>query len=257
MKRRVKTLVFDVSGVLRDSKQVMKKSYEVAFAEAGVDVKVDIDVIYKLRGLPTFNDLRNSIRLLVGTKGDIHGSVVRTKTANELLTAEMNGRPVDDALTERIRTSFRIEFSRRENHPLVTILPGVEEGIPALAKRYTLGVLSNSTKESLQRDLGHLATHFSFMVCDAAKPDPAVYLDTLRKHAIDPEETAYVGDALSDVQLAKASNSVSVALLSGMGTEKHLQGVNPDFICKDFTEFTQLMLDHAEGSPATHASPHL
>ena len=230
----IKTLVFDVSGVLRDSKRIMEKSYIKAFHEANVPVNFDINAVYKLRGLQDFNDLRNSIRLLVATKGEVHESVVSRKGANKLLMEEMRARQVPEELVEKIRSSFRREFSSDENRSLVSILPGVESGLKILQNKYTLAVLSNSTQKSLDRDLGQLSHHFTFMIPDAEKPDPSVLLRTLSNNNIIPGETAYIGDALSDIDLAVKSGTYSISLLTGMGTEKHVTAASPDVICRDF-----------------------
>eukprot|EP01060_Flectonema_neradi_P034248 TRINITY_DN594_c5_g1_i1.p1 TRINITY_DN594_c5_g1~~TRINITY_DN594_c5_g1_i1.p1 ORF type:complete len:244 (+),score=36.49 TRINITY_DN594_c5_g1_i1:133-864(+) len=235
----IKTIVFDVSGVLRDSKRVMEHSYRKAFQEANVKVNFDINAVYKLRGLRDFNDLRNSIRLLVGTRGEVHESVVMTKGANKLLLEEMKARPVDDDVIEQIRSTFRREFSSEHNRELVTILPGVERGLEVLKMKYKLAVLSNSTKESLERDLGHLSHHFSFIIPDAQKPDPSVLLKALANNDLVAAETAYVGDALSDIDLAFHSGTYSIAVLTGMGTEKHITAASPDVICNDFDHLVQ------------------
>eukprot|EP00754_Rhynchopus_humris_P023221 Rhum_TRINITY_DN14826_c6_g1::Rhum_TRINITY_DN14826_c6_g1_i1::g.121068::m.121068/K01091/gph; phosphoglycolate phosphatase len=246
MRGLVKTLVFDVSGVLRDSKRVMKRAYDVSFAEHGLDIDVDADMVYKLRGLNAFNDLSNSIRLLVGTGGDVNERVVMSKGANKLLTEEMHARPVDEALVAGVRARFRAEFAAAHNAHLVELLPGVADGLDALARDgYTLGVLSNSTLPSLQRDLGHLSHHFRFMIPDAAKPSPDVYARSLREHDLLPAETAYVGDALSDVDLARVAGSPSIAVLTGMGTRKHLEAAAPDLLCDDFPHLVNLLTKEA------------
>eukprot|EP01064_Diplonema_japonicum_P026755 TRINITY_DN382_c1_g1_i1.p1 TRINITY_DN382_c1_g1~~TRINITY_DN382_c1_g1_i1.p1 ORF type:complete len:261 (+),score=65.96 TRINITY_DN382_c1_g1_i1:51-785(+) len=240
---RVKALVFDVSGVLRDSKKLMKVSYERAFKSCGVEVDVNIDMIYKLRGLQSFNDLRNSIRLLVGTKGDVGESVVAMKHANAILVDEMNGRRVEDDVVEKVRTAFREEFSSEANRELITLLPGVETGLEKLRERYTLGVLSNSTLRSLERDLGHIAHHFTFMVPDACKPETSIYLSTLKTHGLSPGETAYIGDAVSDVQLASSAGSLPLAMLTGMGTRAHLEAAGPHVVCESFDHLVSHLID--------------
>ena len=238
----MKHIVFDVSGVLRDTKQLICHSYAVAFAAHGVDVAINPDMVYKLRGLEHFNHLGNSIRLLVGTRGDIHPSAVSMAGANKLLFDEMNGRPVNDDLVDQIRTTFRSEFGREENRSHVTMLPGVEAGLERLASKYTLGVLSNSNESSLKRDLGHIAHYFKFIVSDANKPDPTVFLSQLAEHGMHPSEVFYVGDAVSDITLAKASGSIPIALSSGMGCSKHLSKAEPEHLFADFSEMTESLM---------------
>lgn len=42
-------------------------------------------------------------------------------------------------------------------------------------------------------------------MCDCQKPDPTIYLKSLKEMQIQPNQSAYVGDAASDIQLAHAS----------------------------------------------------
>eukprot|EP01063_Lacrimia_lanifica_P021102 TRINITY_DN28353_c0_g1_i1.p1 TRINITY_DN28353_c0_g1~~TRINITY_DN28353_c0_g1_i1.p1 ORF type:complete len:245 (+),score=95.68 TRINITY_DN28353_c0_g1_i1:86-820(+) len=238
--RQVTNLVFDVSGVLRDTRRLMKRSYDVAFAAHGVGIDVQESMVYKLRGLEDFNDVRNSFRLLLGTKGDLHERVMGTKGANKLLVEEMNARPVDEALVESLQAAYWAEFARDENKDLVTLLPGVADGLARLAGTHRLAVLSNAPMVSIQRDLGpDLLRHFAFTIADAGKPDPAVLHSALADHGIPPERVAYVGDAVSDVALAQAAGVASVAMLSGMGAPKHLKAKEPDMVCADFAEFVE------------------
>eukprot|EP01059_Diplonema_ambulator_P029840 TRINITY_DN49727_c0_g1_i1.p1 TRINITY_DN49727_c0_g1~~TRINITY_DN49727_c0_g1_i1.p1 ORF type:complete len:188 (+),score=38.17 TRINITY_DN49727_c0_g1_i1:72-566(+) len=148
---------------------------------------------------------------------------------------------VSEEKVQEVVKRFREEFSSEENRELITILPGVEEGLEVLSKHFTLGVLSNSTLKSLERDLGHLRHHFSFMVPDARKPDPTAYLSTLTAHSLTPTETAYIGDALSDIRLAKSTNSLSIGILTGMGTRKHLESAKPDYLATSFPHLVEIL----------------
>eukprot|EP00755_Sulcionema_specki_P032622 Sspe_Gene.19854::Locus_7256_Transcript_3_4_Confidence_0.700_Length_532::g.19854::m.19854 len=55
------------------------------------------------------------------------------------------------ALVDRLKTSYRAEFSAPHNKDLITILPHVPDGLAMLKAKYLLGVLSNSTSSSLKR----------------------------------------------------------------------------------------------------------
>lgn len=80
--------------------------------------------------------------------------------------------------------------------------PDAAPVLDALAKRFRLGVISNS---SLAHQLGKLesiglGTHFAHevIVCSSeygcAKPDPAIFLEGCARLGLEPYETAYVGD---------------------------------------------------------------
>lgn len=61
---------------------------------------------------------------------------------------------------------------------------------------------------SLERDVGHLFTYFKFKIAEAQKPDPSIFLSTLDQYKIDPRSTIYVGDAVSDIVMAKKVSSL-------------------------------------------------
>ena len=89
---------------------------------------------------------------------------------------------------------------------------------------------------------------------------------------MEPHETAYVGDAVSDVGtydkkvvfvgtsghslwlitgeltlssvMAKQAGSIAVALLCGMGTEAHLRSASPDHIFGSLKDFADHLLQH-------------
>jgi phosphoglycolate phosphatase-like HAD superfamily hydrolase len=79
----------------------------------------------------------------------------------------------------------------------------------------------------VRRDMGAHAAHFRFVIDRACKPDPTVYLDALRMYQLSASACAYVGDACSDVVLAKRAGSQAIAMLSGMGTAAQLRRAQP------------------------------
>eukprot|EP01062_Namystynia_karyoxenos_P059053 TRINITY_DN50496_c0_g1_i1.p1 TRINITY_DN50496_c0_g1~~TRINITY_DN50496_c0_g1_i1.p1 ORF type:complete len:294 (+),score=72.41 TRINITY_DN50496_c0_g1_i1:81-884(+) len=247
----VRALVFDVSGVLRDSREVMRRAYTATFASYAArigHVDVDIGTVYAVRGLDSFNDLRMSLRLLLRTRGRIEREVLSRADADEHLRGLVVGAPPDclsrdAALIEALRKDFRRHFAAPENKDAVALLPGVERGLQRLSSRYALGVLSNSTMASLVRDLGALAPMFRFMVSDAEKPDPAVLLRTLRDHNIPPQDAAYIGDAVSDITLARRAGLRAIAMLTGMGLPEHLAAATPHAVCRDFDHLAELAME--------------
>ena len=102
-----------------------------------------------------------------------------------------------------ISEEYKRLFSLPEYKSQVKILPGSEDCLVYLSKIYTLGVLSNGTKQSLERDMGHLLKYFKFTVTEAQKPSTKLFIENLNSLDILPSETVYIGDALSDVVLAK------------------------------------------------------
>jgi HAD superfamily hydrolase (TIGR01509 family) len=121
---------------------------------------------------------------------------------------------------------------------LITLYEGVEDSIKAMSQKHLLlGLLSNGSAKALERDVGHLFSYFQFTIAHAEKPETASFLAALKRLNILPQEAIYVGDAVSDIVLAKRAGSVSVALTCGMGTERHLLAAKPDYIYSSLKDF--------------------
>lgn len=142
-----------------------------------------------------------------------------------------------------VRDEYQRLFASAEVKELIAMYDGAEDGAQRLkACDFVLGVLSNGSLKALERDLGHIFESFAFTVTEADKPDPTKYLQALKSINVEPHETAYVGDAVSDVVMAKQAGSIAVALLCGMGTEAHLRSASPDHIFASLKDFADHLL---------------
>lgn len=87
-----------------------------------------------------------------------------------------------------LRDEFTKEFGSPENKSLITLYEGTEDGLKVLREmKLGLGVLSNGSMKSLQRDLGDLFSYFKFVIAEANKPDPTIFLNELSKVGLRPE----------------------------------------------------------------------
>lgn len=81
----------------------------------------------------------------------------------------------------------------------VQIFPDVQPTLEILAKTYTLGVITNGNADV--RRLG-LADYFAFALCaedlGIGKPDPAPFLEALRRAKVDAGAAVHIGDHPSD-----------------------------------------------------------
>lgn len=81
----------------------------------------------------------------------------------------------------------------------VQIFPDVQPTLEILAKTYTLGVITNGNADV--RRLG-LADYFAFALCaedlGIGKPDPAPFLEALRRGNVDASNAVHIGDHPSD-----------------------------------------------------------
>lgn len=81
----------------------------------------------------------------------------------------------------------------------VQIFPDVQPTLEILAKTFTLGVITNGNADV--RRLG-LADYFSFALCaedlGIGKPDPAPFLEALRRGNVEARTAVHIGDHPSD-----------------------------------------------------------
>eukprot|EP00002_Diphylleia_rotans_P003902 TRINITY_DN12773_c0_g1_i1.p1 TRINITY_DN12773_c0_g1~~TRINITY_DN12773_c0_g1_i1.p1 ORF type:complete len:266 (-),score=69.20 TRINITY_DN12773_c0_g1_i1:109-906(-) len=248
---RVKAIVFDVSGVLRDSRVALNQCFIDAFRKHGIE-GLNLEQMWHIRGLESFNNLLNATKLLYYTKGrgleDVL-SLPLSQAEAKLMKMMEDSIEIQDglSLSERntrikdIRDEFRTLFASPEAGSGVVLMEGVEEGLKNLRQSgYRLSVLSNSTLAALNRDIGHLYPYFDLPpIAEAEKPNVTQYLKTLSELGLQPHEVAYVGDAVSDIVMARNAGSPSIALMSGMGLKAHLEEANPKYIFHNFHEFAQ------------------
>lgn len=80
------------------------------------------------------------------------------------------------------------------------------------------------------------------------KPDPRMLTGILRRHNIQPEQLAMVGDRLyTDIAMAQASGALGVLVLSGEATpdEVAASSIKPDLVVADLSEFGQILRQSA------------
>jgi HAD superfamily hydrolase (TIGR01549 family) len=231
-----------VGGVFRDSKIVMNQCFKDAFQKYNISIDLDVNSLYHLRGLETFNSLFHSCKALYVTKGKDLKKFLEDTDGEKKLNEIIKNTKIDEKLIENIRDEFKKLFSLPENKDKIILFDNIDEGLKDLNEmNYILGVLSNGTMKSLERDIGNLMHYFKFVISESDKPEPKMYLKALKELNIQPTEAIYVGDAISDIVMAKKAVSKSVALLSGMGLENYLKSSNPDYIFKDFNEFVKFV----------------
>lgn len=103
-------------------------------------------------------------------------------------------------------------------HPL----PGAKELISSLKERgYEVWFVTSAKDEELEHHMQELGANGNIdgvvnsSAVENPKPAPDIFEETLRRAGATPDETVAVGDALWDVQAAKAAGIRTVAVLSG------------------------------------------
>jgi 2-phosphoglycolate phosphatase len=162
---------------------------------------------------------------------------------DKLMADLVPGAPVEEAVGRYRAHHARVMITE------TTLLPGVAETVPELARRgYKLGVCSNKRVEftrELVRALG-LEPHFACVlgpddVGGRAKPDPAMLLEGLTRLGVSAPDAVFVGDMIVDVQTARAAG-VRVWLVFPDGTApQNSVGEEADLVLPSFAGLLELL----------------
>lgn len=120
------------------------------------------------------------------------------------------------------------------------LFPQTESVLIELSRRYRLGVLSNTFRPLFEMLFpAHLAALFAaslfFDEVSDPKPSPAPMLAVLETLRAAPRECAYVGDAVEDVQMARAAGVASFAVATGACSAAELKAAGAGWVGPDLT----------------------
>ncbi len=185
----IKTILFDIDGVLIDSVEANQKFLNDVLVKAGYG------------GMPDATDKGEYHRKwFYKTMMDIIKEVTKSSSEKEL---------------QRV---WDIGNTREVPYPLhlLRMPDDVPATIQKLAKKYTLGLVTSRIKNAIYEfsKLAALQKYFSLDVAyeDTTnhKPHPEPLLFAAKQLGMKPQECVYVGDLETDVQAAKAAGMKSV-----------------------------------------------
>ncbi len=181
-----KVVVLDVDGTLMDTNYLHVEAWARAFEEVG----------HRVPRVQLHKQIGKGSNLLIREFVEDEGTVEKI---------------------EELHTEFYGEL-QKHGHPL----PGAKELIPSLAGRgYGVWLVTSAKDEELEHHMGELEVEdeISGVVnssdVENAKPAPDIFELTLEKAGAAPEETVAVGDAIWDIESAKAAGIRTVAVLTG------------------------------------------
>lgn len=131
------------------------------------------------------------------------------------------------------------------------ILPGTQELLKSLSKKYLLAVSSGNTLSMIQdKIIPHfkIPNVFSQFISshdihdpEKTKPHPYMLEVIMKKQNIPPEQTVYVGDALTDVQMARNANVSPIVVLTGHLSQKEAENLHVEWIIPDITRLPKVL----------------
>ena len=207
-------ILFDVDGTLVDSQDLIVRTMEAAFAEAGRQAPRRQDVLRLVgRSLP-------------------------------LMMAELAG---PDAPVEPLVDAYRRHFQDLVTGEDVagTLYPGAAEAIARLAAApgVRLGIATGKSRRGVARILDQLDWHGLFATIQTAddapsKPHPGMILQALAETGAAAGSTCMVGDSIFDMQMALAAGVAAIGVSWGYHPPADLLGAGAGRILASFAELT-------------------
>ncbi len=190
-------ILFDCDGTLTNSHGSIARAMQKAFADYGLAVPDDEDVL-SIIGLSL------------------------TAAVEQLAPHDL-----DAAVKASICQAYATNYRAMEHG--VTLYPRVIETLEALqARGYQMGVVTGKSSRGLLRVMDTFGLHRFFPVwrtadiC-ASKPHPDMVLQCMREMGAAPENTSVIGDSRFDMQMANAASVRSFGVSFGVESASALK----------------------------------
>lgn len=130
-------------------------------------------------------------------------------------------------------------------------IKGVNDVLLRLKNKYILTVASGAHPRIIKEKVipafkipnvfSEIITSYDIKDAQKRKPHPYVIQKMMKDQKVKPEETIYVGDAKSDMVMARAAGVTPVAVLSGQMSLKDTRILNIQYVIPDVTYIEKLV----------------
>lgn len=137
----------------------------------------------------------------------------------------------------------------------LSYVDGANELLETLHTKYTLAVATGAHPKILKEQVFpkfHVPNVFAQIVSsyeiddpEKTKPHPHMLEKIMKAQGCRPEETVMVGDAASDVQMARAANVEPIVVLTGHLSRDQAEELNICYIIKDVTHLEAVLGSYA------------
>jgi len=130
---------------------------------------------------------------------------------------------------------------------LMKVFPNIDNTLSFLKERkIKICVLSCMIKNEVKVNLSLLNFKdfdivFSLEDYGQKRPLPKGLNMIMNKLNILPNETAYVGDTINDIKMAKNAGVTSIAVKTGVQENKQLEQAHPDYLLEDFSKIKEII----------------
>ncbi|MBI4015157.1 MAG: HAD family hydrolase [Candidatus Aenigmarchaeota archaeon] len=241
----MKAIIFDLEGVLCDTREWMNHSVRSAFFEHGIELEFSDKELYNIRGCAGCLNSPEWIQVLLAFNGKNYiNKIYELDKPEEFIVSVLEKEKPDKLLAGEINKTYREIYYSQKNQ-FRTPLSGIKEVLEKLRPNFSFGIFSNTKHDSILKllDNAGIRGYFSIVVgqedVSKQKPDPEGLLKAIAELKSTPQETIYIGDTASDVQAARAAGCVPIGLLTGMGIERWLRAAGAVHIFPTLKEFIQ------------------
>jgi pyrophosphatase PpaX len=142
-----------------------------------------------------------------------------------------------------------VEFNLREMGALIESYPGMSELVAQLSQAgIGCGVATSKRRTAAELTLTHVGMDGGIDITVAMddtevhKPDPTPLRLALARMGAHADEAVYVGDAVVDVQAARAAGMAAIAVTWGAGEVEQLRAAGPTAVATTVEELRALLL---------------
>jgi len=126
------------------------------------------------------------------------------------------------------------------------VIPGAVVALESLSRSYPLALVSNTSRRYFEACFprkGRECFRETLFCEDMDRPKPSAdpLLKILDRLRIEKNRCCYIGDAVSDVQMAKEAGVRMIGILTGHHSETDLKQAGADRIVRNLSEFASLI----------------
>ncbi len=126
------------------------------------------------------------------------------------------------------------------------LFPDAETLLPALARHYTLALVSNTVRSLFERTFPlHLADLFRVTLfadeVNEPKPSPQPLLNTVQLLGISRNECCYVGDSVEDIRMSRAAGVKIYSVATGVCSRETLVEAGADTLVANLKDLSRLI----------------
>ncbi|MFV0457880.1 MAG: HAD family hydrolase [Actinomycetales bacterium] len=199
---------------------------------------------------------QHAVRTVTGRQPD--EAEARAWIGRPLLPALLEVDPQRGAEMDAVYRTWNLANSER----LIRPYPGIDSLLGTLREHgVSTGVATSKRRHSAELALrlvgldGRIELLATMESTAVHKPDPRPLLYAVERLGAQPGACAYVGDAVVDVQAARAAGMTSIAVAWGAAGRQTLELADPDHLVEDVSQLKALLLGKDLAAPTSSVEP--